>query len=198
MVRLFTQLIAILICLGSFAFAQEKTDPKVMLANMSSVAFTSGLPDVDRIELFLLGNPDDEKEKKRRDPALKEEIVLHEYDDGSEYLATLSAHKTLKGDHVKEIVAAWKAMTFKPNGAFCHVPPYAIRFYKDDKLVFETTACWKCHNFRFPVYDAESGKVSMELFGFKDNGHSKKLLALLQKHLPIPKPEKKVGSKLED
>ncbi len=60
-------------------------------------------------------------------------------------------------------------------------------FYRDDKLIFETTVCWKCHNFHMPRVDPTTGTAEMILYGFKNDAKSKKLLALLQKHLPLPK-----------
>jgi len=59
--------------------------------------------------------------------------------------------------------------------------------YRDDKLLFETTICWKCSNFFVPEYDPESGELKSVVYGFESNANAKKLLKLFQQVLPLRK-----------
>jgi len=72
----------------------------------------------------------------------------------------------------------------------CHTPPYGVRFYRDNKMLFETTVCWECHNFYLPEIDPETGEMKLLLYGFKNDSRAKKLLSIFQKQLPIPKRKK--------
>jgi hypothetical protein len=61
----------------------------------------------------------------------------------------------------------------------CHNPVYGLRFYENDKFIFETSVCWECQNYTL--------NHSSRYFGF--DGHSIRALQLaliLHKHVPLP------------
>lgn len=171
--------------------AQDSSQLKESLSLMSALAFTEAFPEVERIELYTLV-----LDSKLKD-APQEGASPERFKIGSsigfanaEIFVAVDSHVTIDGKKCKEITDAWRSLTFQPNGTLCHVPPYGVRFYRNDKLVFETTVCWKCHNFYMPEIDPKSGEMKLLLYGFKDDSHAKKLLAIFQKHLPIPKHKK--------
>ncbi|MCA9190562.1 MAG: hypothetical protein KDB03_02320 [Planctomycetales bacterium] len=112
-------------------------------------------------------------------------------EEEDEFVADVDEHVTIKGNRCKAIVETWRHLSFRENGALCHTPPYGLRFYREDKLLFETTICWECHNFNIPEFDEESGQIRMLLVGFDDDHNSRKLLKQLMEALPLRKPKNK-------
>jgi len=189
-----TFFVAYIIVVANFdtSAAQEGQELKTSLSRMSALAYTEAFPDVDRIELYTLL-----LERKLRVEQLdalqsnkKFKIGSSNGFGGADVYVEVAAHVTIDGKKCKNITDAWRSMTFQPNGALCHVPPYGIRFFRNEKLLFETTVCWKCHNFYMPEIDSQSGEMKLLLYGFKDDSNAKKLLTMLQKHLPLPKRKK--------
>ena len=179
------------------AQAQEEKILRASVAHVTRLAYTESFPDIDRIELFTLSSDFDGKlppaEKPKPEQMSKDKFLLRSFDGsplGTEnpYM-DVQTHVTIKAERSKEIVSTWRKLKFRPNGAFCHAPPYGVRFYKDNVLIFETTICWKCHNFFVPDYDPETGEVKMVIYGFDDNANSRKLLSLFQRALPLKPKE---------
>ncbi len=185
----------VLVCLlcGS-TIGQDASILQSTLANVAPFAFTESLPNADRIELYTLSDQAIAGESELQADKRPERFLLTaggygEKDKPAFYIG-VDSHVTIKGTDCKSIVQAWRELDFQPNGTLCHTPPYGIRFYRDDKLIFETTVCWKCHNFHMPKVDPKTGTAEMQLYGFKSEGKAKKLLALLQRHLPLSKKHK--------
>lgn len=193
-IRLLLLFISIVLCVS--VYSQEEKALRSSVAEVTRLAFTESFPEVDRIELFRLRVSD--KSVPPKEPNVeqmsKDKFLVRSFDgsvrDNEKSYIDVDSHVTIKAGNCKEIVETWRKMKFKPNGAFCHAPPYGVRFYKDDKLLFETTICWKCHNFFIPEYDPESGELKMVIFGFDDNANAKKLLNLFQRALPLKSKEK--------
>ncbi len=193
-IRLLLLFISIVLCVS--VYSQEEKTLRSSVAEVTRLAFTESFPEVDRIELFRLRVSD--KSVPPKEPNVeqmsKDKFLVRSFDgsvrDNEKSYIDVDSHVTIKAGNCKEIVETWRKMKFKPNGAFCHAPPYGVRFYKDDKLLFETTICWKCHNFFIPEYDPESGEIKMVIFGFDDNANAKKLLNLFQRALPLKSKEK--------
>ncbi|XZE44401.1 hypothetical protein SH467x_004008 [Pirellulaceae bacterium SH467] len=164
------------------------------LSNIATFAFTDSLPNADRIELYTLSNLAIASENELEVERLPERFLLaiggYGAKEKSRFYVGVDSRVTIRGTDCKNIVQAWRELEFQPNRTLCHTPPYGIRFYRDDKLIFETTVCWECHNFHMPRVDAKTGTAEMQLYGFKNDGKAKKLLATLQKHLPLPKQPK--------
>ncbi len=101
------------------------------------------------------------------------------YDSSSKILKS----KKLVGEELAECAKAASSFVASEDlpGAFCHYPIHGLRFYREGRLIFETSICWKCGNYylRYP-YDDDAGWA-----GFKDV----KLKAFLEKVMPIPKAE---------
>ena len=177
------------------SLAQEGADLKSSLSHMSALAYTEAFPEVDRIELYSLVIDGKQREGQPNSSSSPERFKIgghegYEGFGGLDIFVDVDSHVTIAGKKCKEITDAWRSLTFQPNGALCHVPPYGVRFYRNDKLLFETTVCWKCHNFYMPEIDAQSGEMKLLLYGFKNDSSAKKLLHVLQKQLPLPKRSK--------
>lgn len=195
---------AIAWCCTASVNAQDAHDLREAISRMSALAFTEAFPEVDRIELYVFGR----KAKEEKDssntisPPEKFGIGLtvgggfgEPLDEASKVPLEFEVHShiTIYGKKCAEITDTWRSLTFQPNGALCHAPPYGLRFYRNDKLLFETTVCWKCHNFYMPEMDPRTGEAKLLLYGFKEDSASRKLLRTLQKLLPIPKPNKETA-----
>jgi hypothetical protein len=176
--------------------SQETAILQSTLSNIARFAFTESLPDADRIELYTLSSLAIASETELDVEKLPDRFLLtaggYGDKDGPRFYVGVESHVTIKGSECKAIVQNWRELEFQPNGTLCHTPPYGIRFYRDDKLIFETTVCWECHNFHMPRVDPKTGSTEMQLYGFKNDGKAKKLLATLQRHLPLPKRPKTV------
>ena len=129
----------ILALLGFFAVTSLSVSAQTdhaFRANASRLlahAFTDSIPDADRIDLFHLTGAF-ERDKKRGDVF---EIA------GKDVSFAVASKKTLRGRNCDKIIDAWRRLRIPDGsgGAFCHTPPYGIRFYRGDDLVLETTIC---------------------------------------------------------
>jgi len=65
--------------------------------------------------------------------------------------------------------------------AFCHFPIHGIRIYAEDRLLFETSICWACHNYFF-TYDDQANWESI-------TADAKDLKKLLDTFMPVPEAE---------
>ncbi|QDV41254.1 hypothetical protein Enr13x_10920 [Stieleria neptunia] len=163
------------------------------LASLVQAAHTTDLPVVDRIEVFALPVLDDEENSG---PTPQSETFLVRPASPrtagsveiplSEISVRPLASKAFAAKVAKRIADDWRALEFQPNGAFCHVPTYGIRFYRGDDLIFNVSVCWKCHNFYLPAIDPDSGQPSAKLYGFDDNAPAKRLLNDLRRLVPHP------------
>ncbi|QEG00754.1 hypothetical protein Mal15_48260 [Stieleria maiorica] len=164
------------------------------LARLLQAAHTTDLPVVDRVDIlaFSFSDPEDDPS----DPETETFLVRPAspvVPDGTatipspEISVTAHASTVVKGKDAKRIADDWRSLRFQPNGAFCHVPTYGLRFYRDGTVIFSVSICWKCHNFYMPVIDPRTGQASVALYGFDDNAAAKKLLNDLRRLVPHPK-----------
>lgn len=116
----------------------------------------SQLPDVNAVELVDLKG-----------------IELHR---GREYMRTKDALCVrIKGGTAQQISHLWRQLP-PDEQARCHVPPFGLRFYFDNKLLVQGSVCWACNN----IWVEENGKDFVYTF---DGGHkySRQLLDILKK-----------------
>lgn len=186
--------VAFFCLLSGIAMGQDTAILQDTVSNIARFAFTESLPNADRIELYTLSEVTMESKKELAMEKSPERFLLsaggYGGNDETRIYVGVESHVTISGIDCKAVVETWRGLDFRPNGAFCHTPPYGIRFYRDDKLIFETTVCWECNNFHMPRVDPKSGTAEMQLYGFQNDSQAKKLLALLQKHLPLSKKSK--------
>lgn len=101
--------------------------------------YAAGLPAYDRVEILLLGEQQEEAEKN----------TLAVPPDGLH--APILKRKELKGAEATRLCELWRGLSFDLWAqALCHIPGYALRFYKDGKVEFETSVCFMCSNFSYP------------------------------------------------
>jgi hypothetical protein len=160
------------------------------LERINVLAHTDSLPECDKVEIYTVRLP-----PKRGEQRVKGNRIL--------------AEKTLGPDESHGVCDNWRKLTFdRWKSAFCHYPPYGIRFYHNNELIYETTVCWECSNFLLPdlsceVFEneedfLEEGEDDGEdatpveilsrttFHGFQKDKSSDELLALLRKLLPHP------------
>lgn len=91
--------------------------------------------------------------------------------------------KTLRGDEAKQVHDLWRYLRRgRTFSAMCHDPGYVLRFWKDGKLILETSVCWSCHNYTLPIWI-----LGRPTYGFDSTREdAKELLALLRMHVPLP------------
>jgi hypothetical protein len=92
-----------------------------------------------------------------------------------------TARLRLSDEGAQKIVDAWTSLSRRRDiSGMCHHPPYGLRFFRGEKLVFETTVCWHCWNYTIPVLFL--GRVE---YGFEaESAEALALLKLLQDALP--------------
>lgn len=128
------------------------------------------LPEIDQVEFSLIGSG--EASETNGFPHRVGQLEYH----------AIVAQKTIVGEEAKEFRKKWCAMTFSWGlSGMCHEPAYGLRFFKDRKLIFETTLCWNCSNFYVPT------PLGYTYCGFDDkNQQAQAVWDLLQKHMPLP------------
>lgn len=57
--------------------------------------------------------------------------------------------RELTGENLKEFLDVWKNFPIDNSrpSVMCHFAVYGIRFYRKEKLIFQTSLCWACENF---------------------------------------------------
>ena len=94
--------------------------------------------------------------------------------------------KKLAGDAVgacrKAVVELLREEDDWGGGAMCHFPIHAVRLFRGDELIFQTSLCWKCDNY-FIEYPDDFESATW--VGFSKTG----IETFLNKELPIPKSE---------
>ena len=154
---------------------------------MVTLAHTDALPKCDKIIVYALEKSDPSDHSALKPIPEDRAFPIRPYKSNARVLET----KTLSGGDVEELTDTWRSMTFDEfGGAFCHFPVYGLRFYRDSKLLFETSICWKCTNFYLPQVgpedsDREDG-LGYQLYGFKYDQQAKKLLTQIRRQLEHP------------
>lgn len=99
----------------------------------------------------------------------------------------VTSQSSITDKEAKEFTKAWRAMPFSwKYGALCHEPVYGLRFFNKEKLIFETTLCWKCSNFYVPT------QFGYSYCGFRAKSPQAEVIwDLLQKHAPLPQASRK-------
>ena len=164
------------------------------LARIIQAAHTTDLPVVDRVEIFALSFPDQKDDTA--DPQTETFMVRPGSSSDTDEPAIIPSPEISVTPHASTVVTAkdakriandWRSLTFQPNGAFCHIPIYGLRFFRDEEEIFSVSISWKCHNFYMPKIDPQTGRPSVTLYGFKDNAAAMKLLNDLRRLLPHPR-----------
>lgn len=162
------------------------------LGRIVQAAHTTDLPTIDRVEVLALRSSDNDGEADPQSdrflvrpaaPAVNEEPATL---PSPEISVTSHSLRVLTAKDAKRVADNWRSLEFQPNGAFCHIPAYGLRFFRDGELIFSVSVCWKCHNFYLPTIDPQTGRPSVILYGFDDNAAAKKLLNDLRRLVPHP------------
>ncbi len=127
--------------------------------------YSTGLPDCERVELTHLSE--------------------REWDSKKRLLPVRVLGKTeLTGPAAMEFVRLWRSQSFGSRfSMLCHEPGYGIKFIAGQKVLFETTLCFECHNFQIE----NSGNRSF--WGFDPSSpQGVQLLGYLQKLFPASVP----------
>ena len=132
---------------------------------------TSKLPDVDRLVVYAID------EIVSGDG----EFPIRAYE--RQHAPVLSSTVIRRGE-ARRMAELWRHLSFEKGWqALCHEPPYGVRFYRGDELVFETSICWSCTNFFVRQRDG-----SYDWYGFHaEDLNAETLFAELQKLVPHPK-----------
>jgi hypothetical protein len=120
---------------------EEKRALAIGRIELAAEKYGALLPGIDRVQLFRLDSP-----MNRSEGAFS---VAY---DPSSYSVTQQCQ--VMGPDAEKIAARWRRIPFHwAVSALCHEPGLGVRFFAESKLVFETTICFKCSNFRVPVSD---------------------------------------------
>ena len=140
----------------------------------------------DRIDVFLLDHSIG-KDAAYKPKGREEAFPIRPYNKETKILKT--------GSVAPKDIAKWTAALRKTlmsdkeaGGALCHFPIHGLRVYARNKLLFETSLCWHCHNYYF-----EDDWVSL-------TADAKELRMLIEALMPIPEEERArfPGAKAKD
>ena len=155
--------------------ATEDTDYKTYIA---------GLAPCDRVEVIRIGDGAGELVpiQGRTDGAMRlvlpdDKSKLYHVEPYNEWW-TIRARTTVKGPDAERIAALYRALRPRPtkpgtaiSGPDCHFPPFAYRFLSGDKLLYQTSVCWRCQNVilgpdgkRYYFYFDTKAKEAAQLF----------------------------------
>lgn len=134
---------------------------------------TLELPAIDRVEILRVEEP-----TKRPSGS---DFIVQPYIDFAGYAPILQS-KTVTGHDAQQLAKLWRSRTFGGSGALCHEPPYALRFFRGNRLVFETSVCWECFN-----CFVATGRGGYRWLGFADE--NEELLNELKRLVPLPPPQ---------
>ena len=98
--------------------------------------------------------------------------------------AKINATKTLEGSEAATVLRMWFSLRSGNmyRNSCLHSPTYGLRFYKDDRLLFETSVCFSCSQFTVPL-----GGLGNTLYYFDGRDSSRReLFDHLQQLLPRP------------
>jgi hypothetical protein len=116
----------------------------------------SQLPNIDAVELVDL---------KGLQPNLVSEYMR---------IAKNAPFVRVEGETAQRIAHLWRQLP--PEGQMrCHIPPFGLRFYVENKLLVQGSVCWQCNN----IYAEENGENLLYEFDAQ-HPHSQQLFALLQ------------------
>lgn len=160
----------------------NKKDPVV--AEGLSPKYSSKLPECDRIEVFLLADDTQRGKAADRFPIRPDNRT-----------SGIIGRKDLKGAEASNLCALWRGLTFDERMSTFSPPDFAygLRFYRADKLVFETSVSFTTHNFYYPrtAFPYRPGVYSWHGFRSCDDA-GKALFAFLNATLPSKAEEPKI------
>jgi len=151
--------------IGGLVIAGEKAQT----ASATVGAHTTELPDYDRIRIYALSGAPFRG---------NEGFPILPYDGA---VCKIVDEVEVSGKQADAICKLWRTLNDEPNQAMCHSPPYGFRFYRGEKMEYETSMCWKCNNYYGPN---DAGKQIW--YGLKKDKQSATLLKLCKKLLPHP------------
>jgi hypothetical protein len=160
-------------CFRSFLLRQVRAYG-IGLIEVTAEELGQMLPEVDEIEVVSL-------DLSPSSSGLSADTVLG---------YRVHARATVRGAECAKIAELWRYQRRgRDYSGMCHMPGYALRFRQQGKLIFETTVCWRCHNYSLPI-----GIFGQTYYGFDvETKQSKELLETLQIHAPLaPEPEPKM------
>ena len=193
-------ILALAVCVGAEEFNLPKgyeADPKRPDVDLSFSAtrnyykelsviqtkYRSRLADAlkhaDGAEIFLLSFTMDQEAPDGKEDQY---FSIKPYKSFSKILA----RKRLKASDViacrTATVALLKESDDLDGGAMCHFPIHAIRLFKGEDLIFETSICWKCSNYYLEYPDDFETATWVGFIG-------KPIQSYLHKAMPIPQSE---------
>ena len=150
---------------------------------------TKSLPKCDRIEIFhLTGNEPDG-------------LIAVDASNGfpirpyNNY-ARIRGQTTLAGVDATAFASLWRAQTFGRNyQALCHQPAYGFRYYSGSKLIYETSICFKCSNFYYPIF-GDAGWHGFDTESTKAKEYLAKLQELFPDSVPLSKADARPSESL--
>lgn len=117
------------------------------------------LAEGDKVEVFLL---DFELDPSRSTSLFWEENLAEDEFPVLPYRTTtkILARKTLTPEQRLAFLPPLQAVVGVQgnvgSGAMCHLPIHGVRVYSVDTMIFQSSFCWKCHNFALAYPDRPS------------------------------------------
>lgn len=107
---------------------------------------TTALPQCDRVELYrvelLYGDKNINSVPEAQRLVVNDQVTLKNL-----------GYRELIGPEAEEVAELWRSQTFGSDYAVkCYEPGFAVRFYSEKTLLFETAICFGCRNFPVTMY----------------------------------------------
>ncbi len=178
-------LILSIMLLGSFgAFADMQMPAEKFFKELEIVRaeyrqeFSKELVKCDRVYIYLVDFDDitDTYDPSSGDD--EKRIRIHPYEHQSTKVLLRKELTEAETKRMLPILADQISVETQYGGAFCHYPIHAIKAYSGDRLLLESTFCWKCSNFGF---EYPRGAQWLDT--------TKEMEAVFNQILPIPESE---------
>jgi hypothetical protein len=133
--------VSLLITWALILFPPLRSTAWLWSINTSALHYTKRLPEPDEIEISLISIQ----------PNFTGTNIFQVAGEKATY--KLNGTRTIRGAEAQQFSQAWKKIT--PSlllSGLCHEPAFGIRFFKQNKLLFETTFCWHCSNFSCLIF----------------------------------------------
>ncbi len=191
-----TFIIIILLLASAFTFPEEDSEAKKEIREANRIYFNElakarsdfrvqlarSLRHADRIEIYLLDFEIEDTDSNFyywENRLGENEFPVLAYGAKTRILDRKNLTQEQIGELLPELKNVVGIEGNVGSGAMCHIPIHGVRVYEGKSLLFQSSFCWKCHNFAVSYPD---GNAWVQI-------HGHELHEAFETLLPVPQEE---------